>query len=188
VAGNRYRRRRRRGAGAGADEARRLATVVDLANARPVDGWTAPQLTAFRRRLGSFLRGPGGVAAPGAGARQVKAWARCPMPTLAGLQAWSEVQLGQFADEGRIAVSLGEGDVPLTLEVARGSTRARVVAGPVLPVFALGVALLLASPAGARLRRCPDQGCGRFFVRRGRMEHCSARCSRRVYMRKWRTV
>lgn len=58
--------------------------------------------------------------------------------------------------------------------------------GPVLALWPLRLALALVSGPGDRLRRCPDVAkCNRFFLRTGRMEYCSTRCARRVYMRKW---
>lgn len=72
---------------------------------------------------------------------------------------------------------------PLRIEIRRGDFR---VDGEGFASWKLNTAFALASDAGARLRKCPDEKCARYFLRMGRMEFCSSRCARRVYMRKWR--
>ena len=39
--------------------------------------------------------------------------------------------------------------------------------------------------AGNRLRTCPDQACGRIFVRMGRRDHCSTACAQRIRSRRF---
>lgn len=104
--------------------------------------------------------------------------------------------LETFAHVGRVVVRLvaAKGD-SLELEFRKGKPSGIVYVRTsgtsdwnLAGAFDVRVALALASPDGARLRRCLDHKCNRFFLRRGRGESCTRACSRRVYMRRFRAL
>jgi hypothetical protein len=161
----------------------RLEIALELANAPPVNYWPPAHLKNFRAMLKDFFGISGRL-------RPMTPPEKYSREAIAELKAWTESQLEGFMMLGRVIIGLDAADVPLILEVVRdkrGDARTGAMRGPVSAVWALGVAFLLASEPASRLRRCPDQKCGRYFLRRGKMEHCSVRCARRVYMREWRT-
>ena len=97
--------------------------------------------------------------------------------------------LKEFVGTGRVSLSLPARELPSGLRLvlrrsAVGSPVASWGGGSLSANWALSLAFALASPDAARLRHCP--GCGRCFLRFGKAEHCSQRCTRRLYMRRYR--
>ena len=163
-----------------------LQVALMLANAPPVSSWQAKDVKHHREVLNEFL-----IWSTRPDRRQMLGSPpyKPSRETMGDLRKRIRAMLRLFLAGGNVGVAIKTEDVPLKLETVRdknGDSALRVMRGPYTSVWTLGLAYLLVSPTGARLRRCPDEKCGRYFLRRGRMEYCSVRCSRRVYMRKYR--
>lgn len=97
--------------------------------------------------------------------------------------------LDSFVTTQRVPVTVGGFAGPSEIEIVRSATGEATISrarGPRVVTVFLGLAFALTSERGARLRRCPDPKCARYFLRTGKMTYCSARCSRRVNARKAR--
>lgn len=108
---------------------------------------------------------------------------------LGPVQRHYRAMLDGFVERGTAPVSLtsdelyGGLEFEVRLDPADGVVRVKGIKGTPLAWFTLSLAFALASDHGVRVRRCPDETCRRYFIRTGKMEFCSRRCSRRVYMR-----
>jgi predicted RNA-binding Zn ribbon-like protein len=168
-------------------EASRMRVVVEFANALPVAGWTDEDVDRFRRLLRDFFRTagrPGLIQTRVSKGPQESIYSR---KLFAELTAATTSMLERFVAEQRVIVGMTGVNYIEVLRAANGQAAVGEIAGPLLKTYALSVAFLLMSDAGARLRRCAEPKCGRFFIRVGKMEHCSRRCARNVYMREFRT-
>jgi hypothetical protein len=99
--------------------------------------------------------------------------------------------IARFLSKGRVELSLQQRDLPRGITFAlKPSKKGPLVSwdtGTMMGNATLDLAFALASPeAKRRLRRCP--GCDHYFLRQGKAEHCTPRCARRVYMRRYRAA
>jgi len=172
---------------AGPDEvdAARLEFAVILVNAPPVAVWTPKIVKGLAAQVREFFE----LRTRRRMRLSQRASETISREKLSELKDWAASEFEGFLSDGRIVVGLDARDVseaPLVFEIVKsrsGEPGLGSMRGPLIAMWSLAIAFALASPVGARLRRCPDAKCGRYFVRSGRMEHCSQRCARRVYMR-----
>lgn len=179
-----------------------MSFVAKLANATDVADWSAKTFEQFGDELDRFLlRGDGRDprVIPSEGYSGDDAYTK---NKLALLQAHSRGRLQEFFAAGLAALKITRRDLAdedLIIEVVRdpaGGAALRTAAGPLVSVYVLAVAFLLASEAGARLRRCESllvsepgaeaMPCGKFFVRTGRKEYCTPTCRSRSAQRDFR--
>jgi hypothetical protein len=164
--------------------------AVELANAGPADSWRPNDLRRLRAVLSEFLIWS--VVADQSTTSPFRVPPRrTPPDALAELQSRTVVMLESFLRRGHVTVRLRMRDVPLALEIAAGKKRSGPtsvprVRGPFRAAWQLGLAFLLASEAGQRLRRCHAGDCRRYFLRQGRQEYCSHRCRARIAQRAFR--
>lgn len=155
--------------------AARLQIALEIANAPDVMDWPDAHVDLARELLLSYC---GTSTHTRAEARKFSRAA------FAELKEWTEGLLDQFLVDGRVIVGLTGDDMPLVFEVQRDRQVAGV-SGSLRARYIVTAAFLLASE-GQRLRRCLDATCRRFFLKVGKKKHCSNRCARRVYMRRYR--
>jgi hypothetical protein len=128
-------------------------------------------------------------------------WRPSGLPWAAELKERVTAMLADFVAKRRLTVTLTAADLAarlgpgidegLRFEIGRGQDGQiglQGVSGSVLAIQSLALAFALASEAGGRVRQCPDPApaCGRYFIRKGKMDYCSIRCSRRVNARLFR--
>jgi hypothetical protein len=168
-------------------DASRMRVVVEFANARTATAWTDGDVDRFRRLLRDFFRTagrPGLIQTRISTGPQKSIYSR---KLFAELTAATTSMLERFVAEQRVVVAMRGVNYIEVRRTTNGQASVGEIAGPLLKTYLLSVAFLLMSDAGARLRRCAEPKCGRFFIRLGKMEHCSRRCARNVYMREFRT-
>jgi predicted RNA-binding Zn ribbon-like protein len=163
---------------------------VDFANSE-VNGWQAEDVRTFRESLGGFF----GVVRPSADLPRAlptppDAW-EVSLEDIKRLHLSADAMLGGAA-KGRLLTifdpAAATDHAVVRLRRRGKTTEIEGVSGPITFVFAMLVQLLLASAAGTSVRRCPDPGCRRLFLKVRRQRYCSIKCGRRLLMRKYRAV